>query len=161
MEQFTYFWASKSPFSNWYKCQFEVDGQKFSSSEQYMMYGKAMLFGDTEIAGQILKTQNVREQKALGRQVKGFIAEKWNENAQTIVKRGCREKFRQNPALLAELLATQGTALVEASPDDAIWGIGLAEDDPRARNRETWIGTNWLGELLTELREEFLASQNP
>lgn len=160
MEQYTYFWASKSPFSNWYKCRFEVDGQSFTSSEQYMMYGKAMLFGDTEIAAQIMQTSNVREQKALGRKVSGFDPQTWNQHAKAIVKKGCRQKFVQNPELMEILLATAGTTLVEASPDDAIWGIGLAEEDPRASKRETWLGTNWLGELLTELREEFLASKN-
>ena len=61
-------------------------------------------------------------------------------------------KFTQNPDLLKTLIDTIGTTLVEASPYDKVWGIGLAEDDPKALNRETWEGTNWLGEVLTDLR---------
>lgn len=160
MEHFIFFWASQSPFSNWYKCHFTIDGIDFSSSEQYMMYGKALLFGDQAIADAILGTRNVREQKALGRKVQHFDAETWNKNARQIVHRGCYAKFDQNPDLKAKLLATAGTTLVEASPDDRIWGIGLAEDDPRAKKRETWLGTNWLGEVLTQIREEMLSEQN-
>lgn len=155
-EKFTYFWSNKSPFSNWFKANFEVNGVKYSSSEQYMMYHKALLFGDAEIAEQIMATANTGKQKALGRNVKNFSQEKWENQCKQIVYDGNFAKFTQNKELLKHLLKTKGTTLVEASPVDFVWGIGLAEDDPRAKNRNQWMGKNWLGEVLTELRENLL-----
>lgn len=155
-EKFIYFWSNKSPFSNWYKADFEINGIKFNCTEQYMMYHKAILFSDTEIAERILKTASQSKQKALGRQVKNFIGSTWNENCKQIVYEGNKAKFLQNENLLKHLLKTEGKTLVEASPVDAIWGIGLAEGDPRAKNRHTWRGKNWLGEVLTQLRNDII-----
>lgn len=156
MEKFTFFYRSQNPFSNWYPASFEVKGIKFNCSEQYMMYAKAMLFGDKETAKQILKAEHPREQKALGRKVQNFDAKIWSEQAKKCVYEGCYAKFTQNENLKLYLLKTAGTTLVEASPTDTIWGIGLAENDPDAQNRATWRGTNWLGEVLTQLREDLL-----
>ncbi len=156
-EKFTFFWRSESPFSNWYPAEFEIDGIRFNCSEQYMMYGKALLFGDQEIAEEILKSSNPGSQKALGRKVKKFNQTIWAKHAREIVYKACDAKFRQNENLLKRLLKTKGTTLVEASPVDPIWGIGLAEDNPQAHNRHTWRGKNWLGQVLTQLREDILA----
>jgi len=155
-ERFTLFARSSSPFSNWYKCRFKVKKNQFSSTEQYMMYEKAMLFDDKEIAQKILKTSDPQKQKALGRAVKKFNVKTWEKRCKQIVYDGCKAKFTQNEEILRELLNTEGTTLVEASPWDTIWGIGLPEDDPKAQNRNTWQGTNWLGEVLTRLREDLL-----
>jgi len=89
--------------------------------------------------------------------VQRFDNDLWNQEAKNIVYRGNHAKFTQNPELLLVLLATAGHTLVEASPTDRIWGIGLAEDDPRIHQRATWRGTNWLGEVLTQLREDLLS----
>lgn len=155
-EKFLFFYEDASPFSQWYKAPFELDGHHFTSAEQYMMYGKAQLFGDQEIATRILEAKHPRQQKALGRQVQGFNDTIWNQEAKSIVYQGNHAKFTQNPELLTVLLATAGKTLVEASPTDRIWGIGLSEEDSRSRQRSTWRGTNWLGEVLTELRENLL-----
>ncbi|MCP1135671.1 NADAR family protein [Paenibacillus polysaccharolyticus] len=154
MEKFTFFWQTASPFSQWFKADFTVNGVQYTSAEQYMMHQKALLFGDQQIADKIMKTRSASVQKKLGRQVTGFDQTIWESECQRIVYKGNQAKFTQNEDLLAALLATQGTTLVEASPDDRIWGVGLAEEDPRIRNRKTWRGTNWLGEILTRLREE-------
>ncbi|MEI2281572.1 NADAR family protein [Paenibacillus polysaccharolyticus] len=154
MEKFTFFWRTESPFSQWFKADFTVNGVQYTSAEQYMMHQKALLFGDQQIADKIMKTRSASVQKKLGRQVTGFDQTIWESECQRIVYEGNQAKFTQNEDLLAALLATQGTTLVEASPDDRIWGVGLAEEDPRIRNRKTWRGTNWLGEILTRLREE-------
>lgn len=155
-EKFTYFWRTASPFSNWHPCSFEIDKITFNCSEQHMMYHKALLFEDKETAAKILKTEKPGKQKALGRQVKNFDQQVWEEHCKGIVYEGNKAKFIQNENLLKRLLKTEGTTLVEASPVDAIWGIGLAEDGPRAKSRHTWQGKNLLGEILTELREELL-----
>lgn len=154
MEKFTFFWAG--PFSQWHKSKMVIDGINFSTAEQYMMYSKAMLFGDTEIAEKILKTSNPKDQKALGRLVKNFDNKIWQKNCREIVYKGNYAKFTQDVTLKRQLLATAGTTLVEASPYDRIWGVGLAADDPRINDRSKWLGTNLLGEILTELRENLI-----
>ena len=154
---FTFFFTEQSPFSQWHPSTFVVDGVTYCCAEQYMMAGKASLFGDVEVAAEILAAVHPREHKALGRKVKAFDAAVWERERLHIVKAGNRAKFTQNEALLAALLATAGTTLVEASPYDRIWGIGLAETDPRANDPAQWKGQNLLGIVLTELREELAA----
>ncbi|MBC6993400.1 NADAR family protein [Neolewinella lacunae] len=159
-ESYSYFWRSVHPFSQWHKCNFTADGQAFNCAEQYMMYGKATLFSDAEVAEKILRSTNPREQKQLGREVKGFDPQVWTQEAPAIVYQANKEKFQQNPELLQHLLDTRGKTIVEASPDDNIWGIGLAEEHPGAKSLTTWEGTNWLGIVLTELREELLGNDS-
>lgn len=155
-EKFTFFWRTASPFSQWHPTRFTVNGTNYSSAEQYMMHQKALLFGDQAIADKIMKANSPSVQKKLGRQVAGFDQAVWEEHCQRIVYEGNYAKFTQDEQLLKALLDTKGTTLVEASPDDRIWGVGLAEEDPRIRDRRTWRGSNWLGEILTRLREELI-----
>jgi hypothetical protein len=122
-----------------------------------MMYGKAILFGDTEIAAEILEAASPRQHKALGRKVRNFNDATWKAHREQIVAAGSRAKFTQNAELRQALLDTAGTELVEASPFDRIWGIGLAASDPRAENPAKWRGQNLLGKILTRLRDELLA----
>lgn len=156
MEEFTFFWETRSPFSQWHPSDFTLEGKDFNCAEQYMMYKKAMLFNDDQIAEQILLTKKPRDQKALGRKVRNFDADTWNKHCKQIVYEANEAKFTQNDDLKDALLATAGTTLVEASPYDKIWGIGLTADQPEAQDRSTWQGTNWLGEILTELRENIM-----
>ena len=156
-EQFTFFW--NGPFSQWSMdgggpiTQFVCDGEEFNCAEQWMMACKAQLFGDGETRRKIMESYDPRHQKMLGREVKNFDPDVWNEHARRIVFDGNLLKFTQNFKYKAELLATEGTTLVEASPYDKIWGIGLHDYDPRAQKRSTWLGTNWLGEVLTAVRQ--------
>src|SRR5262249_12551652 len=150
-EKFTLFWHG--PFSQWHPSVFTVSGTRFNTAEQFMMYCKAVLFDDTETAAQILAAETPKEQKALGRVVKGFDEARWLLFREGVVYTGSYAKFTQNPELCDALLATRGTTLVEASPYDKVWGIGLGEDDPRARDRSQWQGLNLLGETLTRVRE--------
>lgn len=150
MKKFTFFWSG--PFSNWFPCTFEVHGVQYNCSEQYMMAEKARLFNDKEILTKIMASSNPKDQKAYGRLVKGFDKAKWDAVAMDVVYKGCLAKFSQNPDLKKVLLATVGTSMVEASPVDRVWGIGLAKDDPRALDRSKWRGKNWLGEVLDRVR---------
>ena len=111
-EKFTLFW--NGPFSQWAPSTFVVDGVTFNCCEQYMMYKKALMFGDYEIAEQIMETDHPRDQKALGREVSGFDRELWEEHCIKIVRDGNYAKFTQNEDLLEELKAMVGTELVEA-----------------------------------------------
>lgn len=151
LERFTFFW--KGPFSQWHRCSFRLEGIDYNCAEQFMMHRKAISFGDLAIADAILGTTDPKAQKALGRRVAGFSESEWSQIARQIVYIGNRAKFTQNADLKQKLVATSGTTLVEASPYDTVWGIGLSATDPRAQSRQTWNGTNWLGEVLTALRD--------
>jgi ribA/ribD-fused uncharacterized protein len=158
MSRFTFFFTEASPFSQWYRCSFTEDGRAFNCAEQYMMHGKAVLFGDAEMAGKILEADHPRTHKALGRKVRGFDDPVWKRERERIVRAGNHAKFTQNPELRELLLATRGTTLVEASPYDKIWGIGLAASDPRAQDPSQWKGRNLLGAILTALRDDLAAA---
>ena len=169
-EKYSFFWATKSAFSQWHKCKFkaeriyrtpdyleEVDKEiLFTSAEQYMMYHKCMLALDFDAAQKVLTTSDPKKQKQIGRSIKMSeeILETWDFFKAQIVYDGNKAKFEQNEDLKKELLATVGTTIVEAAPNDKVWGIGLAEDDPRAQKRENWLGKNLLGEILTIIRKE-------
>ncbi|MEK6239242.1 MAG: NADAR family protein [Planctomycetales bacterium] len=162
LEQFTFFWDG--PFSQWHGKDFELDGATYKCAEQYMMAEKARLFGDEDTLEMIMDADHPRDQKRLGRVVENFDADAWEEDEDNgrpccwnMVWRGNMAKFSQNEHLLRRLLATAGTTLVEASPHDRIWGIGLRKNDPRAQNRAAWQGLNWLGEVLTSVREHLAA----
>lgn len=149
---FVFFWTTKDYMSNWHLSPFTIDAVSFNCAEQWMMYAKAMLFGDKVIAKQILAEPIPREQKALGRKVKGFVSEVWDQECFAIMVKGCLQKFLQNPHLKEQLLATDDLILVEASPHDTIWGIGMDENHPDATNPDKWLGQNLLGLVLMEVR---------
>jgi len=157
-EKYTLFY--NGVFSNWYPSVFtDETGKRFVTSEQYMMYKKALTFGDVETAEKIMQSTHPSTQKQLGREVKGFVREQWDAVSRDEVYKGCYFKFEQNPNLKKELLETEGTILVEASPTDNIWGIGLAGNDPDALDEKKWQGTNWLGQVLTKLRDDMLKGE--
>jgi len=151
-EDFVLFWGGE--FSQWYPSYFTIEGVEYNCTEQYMMQQKAKLFGDTRMEKRIMETTSPREQKRLGRLVKGFEVDKWENIAFDVVKRGNIAKFSQNPELLEVLKSTKGKEIVEASPEDKIWGIGLHESEERAWDKATWEGKNWLSEAIMEAREE-------
>lgn len=153
-DKYVFFWKTGEVFSQWHPSTFVIEGITFKTAEQYMMYMKAKTFGDHEAAVKVLKTTDPREQKKIGRSVRNFDAAKWSEISRDVVYRGNRAKFTQNPAMKKQLMDTGNRELVEASPYDNIWGIGLDESDSRALDKTQWLGTNWLGEVLTKLREE-------
>ncbi len=157
-EQFTLFWHG--PFSQWEPSPFRVGGLSFTHAEQFMMHAKAVLFGNRVRATAILAATTPKEMKVLGRAVDGFDPDVWDLFREGVVYTGSYAKYTQNPELCAALLATRGTTLVEASPYDKVWGIGLAEDDPRARDRSQWQGLNLLGQVLTRVREAITFEQS-
>lgn len=146
-----YFW--KSYFSQWYASPFMEDGITFQTAEHYMMYHKAKLFGDKEIAAKVLETIHPKNVKALGRQVSNFDKTVWDYNCDAIVIKGNLLKFSQNPLLLANIIEHSDKIFVEASPVDLIWGVGLHENDDLILDESNWTGLNKLGKALTTVAQ--------
>lgn len=119
-----------------------------------MMAEKAKLFDDTNIYNQILETRKQGKIKELGRQIKKFNQDVWDEYKYQIVVKGNFFKFSQNEKLKTFLLNTNQKILVEASPLDTIWGVGLSADDEKVRNPHLWEGSNLLGFALMEVRNQ-------
>lgn len=143
-----------SCLSQWFAARFSVDGITYPTVEHFMMAEKARLFGDDETLARILQAPHPGAAKKLGRQVRGFKESARDAHRFDIVVRGNCAKFTQNEDLRTYLLGTRDRVLVEASPVDRIWGIGLARDDARAEHPEQWRGLNLLGFALMQVREE-------
>lgn len=138
--------------SNWYPSIFTLNGVTFSSMEQYMMYRKAVCFGDDKVAAQILAMEDVAEIKALGRLVSGYDENLWNGVRQIVVYEGLLAKFSQNSDLREQLKGTGQAFLAECAVKDRIWGIGLSMHDPNRLDRAKWQGQNLLGYALMMVR---------
>ncbi len=141
-------------FSQWYPSAFTIDGLVYPTAEHFMMAAKARLFGDEEMEREILAHPEPGAAKRFGRSVKHFDQGLWEQHRMDIAVAGNAAKFGQDPALGRYLLQTDSRVLVEASPVDAIWGIGLAADHPDALSPAQWPGTNLLGFALMIVREQ-------
>lgn len=138
--------------SQWWHAPTVEQGRRFETAEHWMMWSKAVIFGDAAVADQVLKAPGPREAKALGRRVSGFDPAVWDAHADAVVLAGNLSKFTRHPELAEVLLGTGDALLVEASPWDRIWGAGLAADDPRIHDTRMWPGTNRLGIALMDVR---------
>jgi len=143
-----------SCLSQWWPAEFTVDGVQFRSAEHYMMWRKATLFGDDDTAGRVLAAEQPREAKELGRKVAGFDEQTWADRRFEIVIEASRAKFGQSQSLRDWLAGTGDRVLVEASPLDRVWGIGLAAGDKRAADPRRWLGLNLLGFALMQARAD-------
>jgi ribA/ribD-fused uncharacterized protein len=159
--EYLMFWGHRPPrgggvgrgcLSQWWPADFNVDGFMYRSAEHFMMAEKALLFGDAAAAARIRQPAGPGEAKRLGRVVAGFDDLMWAKRRFEVVVAGNLAKFGQNPALRGFLVATAGKVLVEAAPNDRIWGIGLAAGDDRAASPQLWRGLNLLRFALMEVR---------
>lgn len=159
--KFLFFWGhtaegeeiTQACLSQWWSCYFTIDGISYSCAEQYMMAEKARMFHDEAMLEMIMNANHPKEMKAYGRAVQNFVQEQWDSACYSLVKKGNTAKFSQNPSLLDFLTHTSGRILVEASPRDRIWGIGMGKSNPDAENPLKWRGKNLLGFALTEVRD--------
>lgn len=160
--KFVFFWGHTASqdgqihetcFSQWWPSCFTVDGVAYTCAEQFMMAEKARMFGDEEMREKILQTRQPKEMKAYGRAVKNFDEAQWKTACCEIVKKGNLAKFSQNQDLWDYMKNTKKRILVEASPRDRIWGIGMGKQNPDAENPVKWRGTNFLGFTLMEVRD--------
>lgn len=161
--KYVFFWGhqpskdetiTKTCFSQWWISPFVVEGITYKTAEHWMMAKKAELFNDQEILEKIIQANSPAEAKKLGREVRNYVDSVWLENRYEIVKQGNFHKFNQNPDLKEFLINTKERILVEASPVDSIWGIGMATDHKDINNPEKWRGLNLLGFALMEVRDE-------
>ncbi|WP_414930703.1 NADAR family protein [Streptomyces sp. SHP 1-2] len=139
--------------SQWWPAPFTVDGVEYPTAEHWMMAAKARLFGDAEAERRVLAAAHPAEAKRAGRLVRGFDEAVWRRERFRVVTEGGVHKFGADPALRAYLLSTGDRVLVEASPVDRIWGIGLSADDPAACDPHRWRGENLLGFALMAARD--------
>ena len=161
--KYVYFWGHQpsadgkithSCFSQWWHSPFVIDDISYPTAEHYMMARKALLFNDHGMFEQIINASHPKQAKELGRQVSNFDEDIWNEHRFDIVADGNLAKFGQNEALKYYLLGTNERVLVEASPVDKIWGIGLGKDDEQIYDPSKWQGYNLLGFALMEVRDK-------
>lgn len=161
-QKYVFFWGHRphpsgvlttACFSQWWGAPFVVDGITYRTAEHWMMGQKAKLFHDNAAFEEIVKAGSPTSAKSLGRKVRGFNESVWKEHRNEIVVAGNAQKFLQHQDLKDFLLGTGSKVLVEASPHDKIWGIGLSADDKRASNPRLWKGLNLLGFALMEVRD--------
>lgn len=159
--KYVFFWGhtprqtgviDKSVCSQWFPAAFKADGITYPTAEHYMMAQKARLFGDDAAFAAVLRADTPQQAKELGRQVRGFDHEVWERERLGIVFAANHAKFSQHSDLKDFLIRTGDAVLVEASPYDRIWGIGLGQDDPHAANPLQWRGSNLLGFTLMRVR---------
>jgi hypothetical protein len=167
--KFLFFWGhqkskdgtiSASCLSQWWVLPFTVDQNEFQTAEHWMMYQKAILFEDLEIAEKVLMADSPEKAKELGRQVKNFDPNIWDQRKFEIVVNGNVHKFGQHPDYMTFLLNTKNRVLVEASPRDRIWGIGMDKNNENVENPLLWKGQNLLGFALMEAREKLMKNES-
>lgn len=146
------FWGG--PCSQWSRHPILIDGTIYNCNEQFMMAEKATLFGDLDACSAIMATKEPANQKAIGRRVNRFDHSEWQKIARVVVYRANLAKFSQHADLGQWLMNTGDKVIVEASPEDSIWGIGLHESDNAAWDTETWRGLNWLGIAIMQVRAD-------
>jgi len=146
-----YFYGSA--YSQWAKRDMIIDDIKYNTCEQYMMAEKARLFEDDIALKQIMKACDPSVQKSWGKKVKNFDKDKWEEIARDVVYKANYAKFTQNEDCKQQLLETKHKIIVEASPTDCIWGVGLWATDCKILDSKNWRGTNWLGEAIMKVRK--------
>lgn len=156
-DEYVFFWRTDGQYgflSQWFCSPFVADGITFTTAEQYMMYRKAELFGDSETALKIVNTPSLHpnEHKRMGRMVRNFNESVWSNQSMIIVAGVNYFKFMQNDTLRNLLMSTGKKTLVEASPNDRIWGIGFDSVNAIV-NVSSW-GSNRLGRALMMVRDE-------
>lgn len=163
--KYIFFWGHKSKkkgiidnscLSQWYPSPFKVNDITYMDAEHYMMSEKARIFKDEQTREKILNSDNPAKAKIYGREVKNFNENIWIEQRSHIVICGNMAKFYQNKDLLAYLLSTHNRILVEASPKDRIWGIGMDKNNPDITNPKKWKGLNLLGYALMDVRKRLM-----
>ena len=161
-QRFIFFWRPDDPhgfLSNWSFHALKENHLIFKTAEHYLMYYKALTMGDGDVARRILESGNPREARSLGKSVKNWDEEKWEREREKIMFQALWLKASQHADVKRQLLATEGKIIAEASPYDAIWGIGLSSQDKKALDVKNWVGKNLLGKTWMKVREILLNNE--
>jgi len=156
-DKYVFFWNGE--FSNWHECRLpfiKYKGITFFNSEQAFMWEKALFFGDMLAAQNIVKDPDPARCKRIGRMIDGFDAQKWSEVSYDIMVAVNYAKYDQSSRLRRTLFETNDKIIVEASPYDTIWGIGLRAEDDDCLDPAKWKGQNLLGKALMEVRKQLI-----
>lgn len=165
--KYVFFWGhqprkdgviGKTCFSQWFESPFVLNGIGYATAEHYMMAEKARLFDDPETLRQVLAAKSPAQAKKLGREIRNYDDRLWEARRFDAVVEGNLAKFSQTASLKDFLLTTEDRVLVEASPVDKVWGVGMAEDHPAIGDPSMWQGLNLLGFALMEVRRQLLAN---
>lgn len=159
--KYLFFWGhtgaiERACFSQWYAASFEIEGTRYGTAEHWMMAEKARLFGDEQARARILEAATPGEAKAIGREVRDYDDARWSAVRMAIVARGNEAKFGQSAELRPILVASAGRVLVEASPRDRVWGIGMGASNEKSESPRDWRGLNLLGFALMEARARLM-----
>ena len=146
------FHSEFTPYSNFHPCQFTVNHHIFHCSEQFIQYQKALMFGDSATANEILKCETTFDAKRLGYKVNGFDMKGWSADGYSMCLDGIKEKFVQNPSLLGMLKATAPKLLIEAS-SDRLWGTGVDLWDHQCLNQDKWYSMGWMSAMLADIQD--------
>ena len=152
-EEYLAFHGEFSPLSNFHPSPFKIGTQKFHCTEQYIQYKKAMYFGDSLTANQIIQCADAFEAKRLGYRVTGFDMQQWKEEGYDLCIEGIRAKFHQNHHLMMILKST-GTKIIVEATRDHLWGTGIPLQDQKALDPENWYNTGWMSSMLATIRAE-------
>lgn len=153
-KKYTAFYSSSSPLSNHHFAEFtDENGVPFHSSEQKYQHGKALEFNDNTAARNILSASTAYECYRFGQNILGYNDNQWRKVAREHMFKACKAKFDQNPILMSYLRDTKDSKLVEANPNDTLWSCGLSLSDKNLFDETAWKGPNWLGEILTTIRD--------
>ena len=150
--------VGKGCLSPWWPVAFTEAGDTYASAEHYLMAGMARLFGDERLRARILAAGTPAEANRLGRQVRGFDDAAWTIIRFDLAVAANVAKFGQHAELRRYLLSTRDDVLVAASPQDRVWGIGMAASDPLVTEPSRWRGLNLLGFALTHARARLRAN---
>ena len=148
-----YFWGGSNPLSNFHKCDFQENDVSFTSVEQYFVYKKAHHFSDEVAKQKVLTLQDPVQIKRT--MIKGYDKAQWAPMSERVMEQGLSLKFHQDEGMKKALLATEHRELIEASPYDSMWGIGIGLHSESLTDKTKW-GSNRLGKLLMEIRERLV-----
>lgn len=154
LDDYIFFWGGI--LSNFYITPIIIDGILYNSSEQYFMKIKQETFDplNVQLGKDIMKENNPKNIKNFGRNVNNYQEDIWDQMRYNVMYKGVYEKFYQNKNLRDILLETENKILVESSPYDKVWGIGLNENEAKLIHPSKWEGKNLLGKVLMEVRKK-------
>ena len=158
-EDYFAFFRELNPLSNFHPANFVLHGCTFTSTEQYIQYRKVSYFDDFVTANKIANMSIALECKELARQIKDFNKSQWETVAKDQCKPGIECKFKQNPSLMDLLLNLTVDKLIVESTGDRFWGTGVPLHRDDCLNRRMWTGQGLLGEILCEIRDDYVKNK--